>query len=64
MSRVVLPFVGPVAKMGAEEGLLVADLDVGVLALAEENYKVRQDLATEGWHYTYRHSKADIRPKE
>lgn len=58
MSRVVLPFVGPVGKMGAEEGLLLADLDVGVLALAEENYKVRQDMASQGWHYTYRHTKS------
>ncbi|KAL1963992.1 hypothetical protein VTN77DRAFT_7667 [Rasamsonia byssochlamydoides] len=61
MSRVVLPFIGPVGKMGAEEGFLLADLDVSVLALAEENYKVRQDLASEGWHYTYRHDKADVR---
>lgn len=44
--------------MGAEEGLLLADLDVGVLALAEENYKVRQDMASQGWHYTYRHTKS------
>lgn len=64
MSRVVLPFLGPVAKMGSEEGLLLADLDVGVLAIAEENYKVRQDISSEGWHYTYRHNSADIRPKE
>jgi hypothetical protein len=55
LSRVVLPFVGPVKSMGSEEGFIIADLDMSVLDLAEQNYKVRQDLASEGWHYSYRH---------
>jgi hypothetical protein len=55
MSRVVLPIVGPVGKMGNEEGVLVVELDLGVLKIAEENYKVREDLAGEGWYYSYRH---------
>lgn len=41
--------------MGNEEGLLVVDMDLGILALAEENYKIRADMSSEGWHYTYRH---------
>jgi hypothetical protein len=64
MSRVVLPFVGPVKTMGAEEGFLIADLDMDVLKLAEENYKVREDIASEGWYYTYRHDVVDPRPRE
>ncbi|KAL4819838.1 carbon-nitrogen hydrolase [Aspergillus spinulosporus] len=56
MSRVVLPVVGPVAKMGNEEGVLVAELDMDLVRIAEENYKVRMDLGREGWHYSYRHS--------
>ncbi|KAL4782811.1 carbon-nitrogen hydrolase [Aspergillus varians] len=56
MSRVVLPIVGPVGKMGNEEGLLVADMDLDLVRLAEDNYKVRMDLGREGWYYTYRHS--------
>ncbi|CEN60598.1 hypothetical protein ASPCAL03034 [Aspergillus calidoustus] len=55
LSRVVLPIVGPVAEMGNEEGVLVADMDFGLLSVAEENYKVRMDLAKEGWYYSYRH---------
>jgi predicted amidohydrolase len=55
LSRVVLPFVGPVKTMGAEEGFIIAELDMSVLDLAEDNYKVRQDLSSEGWHYSYRH---------
>ncbi|KAJ5621047.1 hypothetical protein N7510_005031 [Penicillium lagena] len=56
MSRVVLPTVGPVGKMGSEEGLLVVDMDLGVLDIAEKNYKVRQDMGREDWYYVYRHS--------
>jgi hypothetical protein len=57
MSRVVLPVVGVVGAMGAEEGVLVVDMDVGLLRIAEENYRVRQDIMREGWYYTYRHQK-------
>ncbi|KAH1906659.1 hypothetical protein KXV57_005284 [Aspergillus fumigatus] len=56
MSRVTLPIVGPVGKMGREEGVLVVDMDMGLLKIAEENYRVREDMAKEGWHYVYRHS--------
>ncbi|GES58148.1 hydrolase, carbon-nitrogen family [Aspergillus terreus] len=57
MSRVVLPVVGVVGTMGAEEGVLVVDMDAGLLRVAEENYRVRQDIMREGWYYTYRHQK-------
>ncbi|KAJ5737734.1 uncharacterized protein N7483_002859 [Penicillium malachiteum] len=56
MSQVTLPIVGPVAKMGNEEGFLVADMDLGLLDIAERNYKVREDIQAEGWHYVYRHT--------
>ena len=56
MSQVTLPIVGPVAKMGNEEGVLVADMDLDLLDIAEKNYKVREDIKKEGWHYVYRHS--------
>ncbi|KAJ5272383.1 hypothetical protein N7478_007508 [Penicillium angulare] len=59
MSQVTLPLVGPVAKMGSEEGLLVADMDLGVLDIAEKNYKVREDIRKEGWHYVYRHTSSE-----
>ncbi|KAI9373521.1 hydrolase, carbon-nitrogen family [Aspergillus egyptiacus] len=65
MSRVVLPIVGPVGKMGNEEGVLVVDMDMELVRIAEQNYKVREDIAREGWHYTYQHSNVpgDGRPK-
>ena len=60
MSRVVLPVVGPVAKMGNEEGVLVAELDMDLVRIAEDNYKVRMDLGREGWYYSYRHSQGKL----
>jgi hypothetical protein len=34
--------------------MLVVDLDLSILDVAEENYKVREDLARDDWHYDYR----------
>ncbi|KAA8642922.1 hypothetical protein EYZ11_009656 [Aspergillus tanneri] len=51
LSRVVLPIVGSVGQMGCEEGVLVVDMDLGLVRIAEENYKIRQDIKSEGWHY-------------
>lgn len=56
LSQVTLPVVGPVVKMENEEGIRVVDVDLGLLRAAEENYKVRQDLGREDWHYVYRHT--------
>ena len=39
--------------MGAEEGMSVVELDMQILEDAEENYKVRDDMAKDGWHYGY-----------
>ncbi|KAF7591867.1 hypothetical protein BBP40_000909, partial [Aspergillus hancockii] len=55
LSRVTMPGVGVVGGLGREEGVCVVDVDMGLLAEAEENYRVRQDLAREGWYYSYRH---------
>ena len=56
LSQITLPLVGPVAKMGSEEGIRVADMDMKVVEVAEQNYKVRQDIKKEDWHYVYRHT--------
>ncbi|PWY92175.1 carbon-nitrogen hydrolase [Aspergillus heteromorphus CBS 117.55] len=59
LSRVCLPIVGTVGVMGSEEGVLVVDMDLGVVRVAEENYKVREDLLREGWYYSYRHQRGE-----
>ncbi|KAE9968808.1 hypothetical protein EG328_007266 [Venturia inaequalis] len=54
LSQVVMPFTGPIMKMeGPEEGMRVCEIDMGWLDEAEKNYKVREDLAKEDWHYPW-----------
>lgn len=51
LSQVGMPILGALGKMAAEEGMEVVELDMDILRVAEENYKVREDLAREDWHY-------------
>ncbi|KAH7147085.1 carbon-nitrogen hydrolase, partial [Dactylonectria estremocensis] len=37
--------------LGAAEGLSVVEIEMEALDVAEDVYKVRQDMATAGWHY-------------
>jgi predicted amidohydrolase len=53
LSQVAVPFQGALGKLGNEEGMSVVELDMQILADAEENYKVREDMGREGWHYSY-----------
>ncbi|KAL8243771.1 hypothetical protein R6Q59_010029 [Mikania micrantha] len=55
ISQVALPIVGAVKGSFAdsEEGVRVVEVDMGIVKLAEENYKVRADLNSENWHYRY-----------
>lgn len=57
LSRVVLPLVGPVEGSfeDSEEGLTIVDVDMRAVDVAEENYKIREDLASDNWHYGYSH---------
>ncbi|KPM45636.1 hypothetical protein AK830_g913 [Neonectria ditissima] len=54
-SQVVLPIVGTVPGSftdGTEE-MRVLDVDMRTVEVAERNYKVREDLRKEDWHYGY-----------
>lgn len=53
LSQVAIPFKGALGKLDDEEGMSVVDVDMQVLEDAEDNYKVRADIAKEGWHYSY-----------
>jgi hypothetical protein len=60
LSQVTAPFIGPITRLGSSaEGMSVVDLDLGILDIAEENYKVREDLARHDWHYDYRHDRKE-----
>ncbi|MCJ1254490.1 hypothetical protein MMC24_002305 [Lignoscripta atroalba] len=59
LSRVTMPFLGALGaetKDSGEEGMSIVELDMRILEEAEKQYKVREDLASEDWHYLYRHS--------
>ncbi|UNI18212.1 hypothetical protein JDV02_004494 [Purpureocillium takamizusanense] len=51
LSQVAMPLRGALGKMGPSEGVQIVDIDFSVLDKAEEAYRVRQDIAREGWHY-------------
>ena len=54
LSQVALPIQQPLGTMEpGEEGMRVVDVDLDVLRLAEESYKVRQDVKGAKWHYGY-----------
>lgn len=53
LSQVAVPYVGAIDAMkDSSEGMVLADIDLGVLKAAEANYKVREDMTGTGWHYT------------
>jgi predicted amidohydrolase len=57
LSQVAMPLLGAVKGSfdGPEDGMRVVEVDMEVLEIAERNYKVREDLAKENWHYGYSH---------
>ncbi|KAI1652476.1 putative hydrolase, carbon-nitrogen family [Daldinia decipiens] len=53
LSQVSVPHIGSLGKMDRSEGMSIVDLDMNILKIAEDNYKVREDMRGEGWHYAY-----------
>lgn len=52
LSCLAMPILGATGKIGVdEEKMEIADLDLNILKIAEENYKIRMDLNREDWHY-------------
>ncbi|KJK81836.1 hypothetical protein H634G_03099 [Metarhizium anisopliae BRIP 53293] len=54
VSQVAVPIVGRLGggeSMGPAEEMRIFEVDMGLLDMAESVYKVRGDMAREGWHY-------------
>lgn len=52
LSQLCMPIQGPIGVMPIEEEKMgVVDIDLDVLRIAENNYKVREDLARDDFHY-------------
>ncbi|KAF2487944.1 carbon-nitrogen hydrolase [Neohortaea acidophila] len=57
LSQICVPYAGALTRLGSHaEGMAVADVDMNILEIAEQNYQVRTDLARSDWHYMYRHT--------
>ncbi|KAH7317001.1 carbon-nitrogen hydrolase [Stachybotrys elegans] len=54
-SQVTMPIVGkvPGSFTDGSEGTRVLDVDMDLVEIAEQNYRIRQDLARDDWHYGY-----------
>ncbi|KAK5939912.1 hypothetical protein PMZ80_008294, partial [Knufia obscura] len=55
LSGVYAPIQGRVEGSfeNGEEGMRIVEVDLGIQELAERNYRVREDLKGEAWHYGY-----------
>ncbi|KAJ5521733.1 hypothetical protein N7527_005848 [Penicillium freii] len=54
LSQITMPYAGPLVRLGTcTEGMGVATLDMAVLEDAEENYRVRADMADPAWCYKH-----------
>ncbi|KZZ88623.1 Nitrilase/cyanide hydratase [Beauveria brongniartii RCEF 3172] len=50
-SQVAMPLQGTRCMLGRAEEVRMVELDMDVLDVAEDVYKIRQDIARPGWHY-------------
>ncbi|KAK7419463.1 hypothetical protein QQZ08_010833 [Neonectria magnoliae] len=54
MSCVAMPIQGALGRIGVgEEKMEIVPVDLNVLKIAEENYKIRMDMQGEAWHYKH-----------
>lgn len=55
VSQAALPIVGAVEGSfpDSTEAVQIAEVDMEIVEVAERNYKVRQDIQREDWHYGY-----------
>lgn len=53
LSQVTMPLIGtvPGSFTDSTQGLRIVDVDLNILDVAEQNYKIRADLARDGFHY-------------
>lgn len=63
LSQVTMPIIGGMGTLGIEEDAVsIVEVDFDVLRIAEENYKVREDMRGEGWHYSHTLIRKEPRP--
>ncbi|KAI1175638.1 carbon-nitrogen hydrolase [Nemania sp. FL0916] len=50
LSQVAVPHLGALGRLGGAEGMSIVDLDMHVLDVAEDSYKIRADLQKNSWY--------------
>ena len=53
LSHVAMPFHGALGKLGTGEDVSIVNVALDNLNVAEEVYKVREDMKREEWHYAH-----------
>ncbi|EEU37928.1 uncharacterized protein NECHADRAFT_88256 [Fusarium vanettenii 77-13-4] len=54
LSSVNMPILGTLGKIEiGEEKVEIVEVDLDILRIAEDNYKIRSDMKGEGWYYKY-----------
>ncbi|KAJ4171161.1 hypothetical protein NW754_007307 [Fusarium falciforme] len=54
LSSVNMPILGTLGKIEiGEEKVEIVEVDLDILRIAEDNYKIRKDMKGEGWYYKY-----------
>lgn len=49
-----MPFIGALGRIAnSDETMIQVEIDMTILDEAEDNYKIRADLASAEWHYDY-----------
>ncbi|KAH8173209.1 carbon-nitrogen hydrolase domain-containing protein [Sarocladium implicatum] len=55
LSGLFMPIMGAIKKISiGDERMEIAEFDLNVLKVAEDNYKIREDMSRSGWHYKYK----------
>lgn len=59
LSQVALPIVGTLegSFTDCEQGMRTLEVDMKIVDVAEANYKIREDMGREDWHYGYSHER-------
>lgn len=51
-SQITMPFMGPIVMAeGTREQMIIGEIDLEILEVAEDTYKIRADLAKPNFHY-------------
>lgn len=53
-SQAAMPLQGTTCMLGRAEEVTVVDLDLDILGVAEDVYKIRQDMSRPDWHYPFK----------